>query len=72
MSLNSTPEGADIEIDGNFMGSTPSSIEVAPGDHVVVIKKRGFKDWERKLKLTGGEIKVAADLETEAEAGKPQ
>src|SRR6478672_11234014 len=29
----STPSGADIEIDGKFVGSTPSSITVAPGDH---------------------------------------
>ncbi|MBZ5648220.1 MAG: PEGA domain-containing protein [Acidobacteriia bacterium] len=68
--LASTPEGADIEIDGNFMGSTPSAIELASGDHLISIKKSGYKTWERKLKLTGGEIKVNAELEKSADTPK--
>src|SRR5438128_8360135 len=32
----SNPSGADIEIDGKFVGSTPSSIAVIPGDHEIV------------------------------------
>jgi hypothetical protein len=59
----STTDGADIEVDGNFMGNTPSSLELAAGDHDVVIKKSGYKDWHRRLKISGGEIKIAADLE---------
>src|SRR5438445_1927458 len=38
----STAPGADIEIDGKFVGSTPSSVNVAPGDHDVVIKNSRF------------------------------
>ena len=63
LSLASTPAGADIEVDGNFMGSTPSAIELASGEHLIAIKKSGYKVWERKLKLTGGEIKIDAELE---------
>jgi hypothetical protein len=63
ISVASTPDGADIEIDGSFVGSTPSSVELAPGDHVVIVKKSGYKSWERKLKVSGGEIKLTAELE---------
>ena len=63
ISVASTPDGADIEIDGSFVGNTPSAIELAPGEHVVVIKKSGYKPWERKLKVSGGEINVTAELE---------
>jgi len=63
VSVTSTPDGADIEVDGSFVGSTPSTIEVAAGEHVVTIKKSGYKPWERKLKVTGGEIKISAELE---------
>ncbi len=63
ISVASTPDGADIEIDGSFVGDTPSVVELAPGDHVVIVKKSGYKPWERKLKVTGGEIKVTAELE---------
>ncbi len=63
ISVFSTPEGADIEIDGSFVGNTPSVVELAPGEHVVVIKKSGFRSWQRRLKVSGGEIKLTAELE---------
>ena len=63
ISVFSTPEGADIEIDGNFVGNTPSVVELAPGEHVVIVKKSGYKAWQRKLKVSGGEIKLTAELE---------
>ena len=31
LEVSSTPPGADIEIDGSFVGNTPSSVAVAPG-----------------------------------------
>ncbi len=63
ISVFSTPEAADIEIDGSFVGNTPSVVELAPGEHVVIVKKSGYKPWERKLKVSGGEIKLTAELE---------
>jgi hypothetical protein len=63
VAVSSTPDGAEIEVDGHFMGSTPSSIALAPGEHVVVVRKPSFMPWERKLQLTGGEIRLNADLE---------
>jgi len=63
VSVVSTPDGADIEIDGSFVGSTPSALNVAAGEHSVVIKKSGYETWERKLKVTGGDITLRAELE---------
>ena len=63
IAVSSTPDGADIEIDGGFVGNTPSSIETTPGDHLVLIHKKGFKDWERKVKVSGGSISLRADLD---------
>ncbi len=67
----STPEGADIEVDGGFVGNTPSNVELASGDHELAIKKSGYKVWNRKLKLTGGDIRISAELEKEAPAAAP-
>ncbi|MGA9305279.1 MAG: PEGA domain-containing protein [Candidatus Sulfotelmatobacter sp.] len=67
--FTSNPPGADIEIDGNFVGNTPSSVELATGDHSVTIKKSGYGAWARKLKVMGGDIKLNADLE---KAKEPQ
>lgn len=64
LSVASLPDGADIEIDGSFVGNTPSDVQVAEGDHTVAVKKAGFKDWERKLKVSGGSsVRLNAELE---------
>jgi hypothetical protein len=63
LSVASTPDGADIEIDGSSVGNTPSTVDVAAGEHVVKVTKSGYKPWERKLKVAGGEIHLTAELE---------
>lgn len=63
LSVSSTPSGADIEVDGNFVGNTPSALDLAAGEHVVTVKKSGFTDWERKIKVTSGDITINAELE---------
>lgn len=66
LDIASTPAGADISVDGKFVGSTPSSITVEPGDHDVVVKKTGFGTWERKVSVTSGHINLSAELTTES------
>ncbi len=61
--VSSTPVGAEIELDDAFVGSTPSIISMSVGDHKIVLKKRGFKPWERKVKATMGSIKIDVELE---------
>jgi hypothetical protein len=64
LQLASDPTGADIEVDGSFVGNTPSDVQIAEGEHTVAVKKAGFKDWERKLKVTtGSSVHLTADLE---------
>ena len=62
----STPSGADIEIDGKFVGNTPSSVNVSPGDHEVAVKKNGFAVWDRRVTVSSGHININAELEAEA------
>jgi protein-tyrosine-phosphatase len=66
LQISSTPDGADIEIDGNYIGSTPSTVGATPGQHQVSIKKSGFKPWERKITVSTGQINVNASLEPES------
>jgi hypothetical protein len=63
ISVSSTPANADIELDGSFVGNTPSVIDVTAGEHSVAVKKSGYKPWERKLKVTGGVVNITAELE---------
>jgi hypothetical protein len=63
LTVDSNPPGADIEIDGSFVGNTPSTLNVAPGSHDISVKKKGFAAWTRKLAVTNGNIHVSADLD---------
>jgi protein involved in polysaccharide export with SLBB domain len=63
LEVSSTPEHADIEIDGNFVGHTASVVSVPAGQHQLVVKKSGYKPWEKKIEVTSGQVKVHAELE---------
>jgi hypothetical protein len=67
LQIESQPPGADIEVDGSFVGNTPSDVQVTDGEHTISVKKNGFKDWERKLKVSGGSsVHLAAEMEKAA------
>ena len=64
LQIDSTPPGADIEVDGSFVGNTPSDVQLEAGDHTVLVKKSGFKDWQRKMKSSAGSsVHIGAELE---------
>jgi hypothetical protein len=63
LAIDSTPQGADVEIDGAFVGNTPSTVTVAPGSHQITVKKKGFADWTKTMKVTGGSVHLNAELE---------
>jgi hypothetical protein len=63
LSIVSTPDAADIEVDGSFVGNTPSAIDLPVGEHTVIVSKKGFEPWKRTIKLAAGDIKLNAELE---------
>ncbi len=50
----SEPSGADILIDGEFYGSTPSILKVRAGNHRLEITLAGYKTFTQALDLTAG------------------
>src|SRR3954447_9031280 len=63
LNVDSTPAGADIEVDGNFVGSTPSAVPVLLGNHEITVHKKGYSTWNRRMNVTGGTIHLTAELE---------
>ncbi len=64
VSIKSTPDGAEITIDGKFVGSTPSTVQIKAGEHNISVKKTGFNSWERTMTIdAGGNLTLNADLE---------
>jgi hypothetical protein len=63
LEVSSTPVGAEIEVDGSFVGSTPSAIHLKPGEYNVTVKKNGYTSWQRMVKVTGGNVNLVAELQ---------
>ncbi|MDA2927209.1 PEGA domain-containing protein [Acidobacteria bacterium AH-259-G07] len=55
LEISSAPEDAEIEIDGAFVGTTPRTRRLKPGEYKIKISKKGYKSWERKIKLEAEE-----------------
>jgi hypothetical protein len=62
LTIEASVANCDIEVDGSFMGNTPSTLNLAPGKHVIVVKKAGYKDWTRSMTVSAGTIRVSADM----------
>jgi hypothetical protein len=47
--FGSTPDGAEIVIDGNMVGNTPSTLRLTPGHHSIEIRMAGYRTWSRNM-----------------------
>lgn len=57
----STPDGAQVLIDGNLTTATDNTIDLLPGEYKVEIKKEGYFPWQKTLR-------VQKELVTKADA----
>lgn len=63
-SFTSAPAGAEVILDGHFIGSTPSVVNLGVGTHNVVISLPGFIPWTRDLAVSSeSELTVNAVLQ---------
>jgi PEGA domain-containing protein len=64
VTVQSDPAGAEIYLDEQFVGSTPSILSVAPGKHAFRLRAPGRADWSRQLNVqAGSDITLAATLD---------
>ncbi len=49
--IASDPPGAEIYVDGKFVGQTPSTIRLTSGSHRVEVKSQGKQAWARDLEV---------------------
>ena len=64
VTVQSDPAGAEIYLDEQFVGSTPSILAVAPGKHAFRLHAAGRADWSRQLNvLSGSDLTLAATLD---------
>jgi len=60
--MQSTPDGAMVEVDGHSAGQTPLILELTPGEHSLRVIHAGNGEWRQKVNLAGGEFYVNAQL----------
>jgi len=63
LTIESSVAAADIEVDGSFVGSTPSTVSVATGQHTITVKKKGYTDWSRSMNVAGTDVHLNAEME---------
>ncbi len=63
LSLTSVPPGAAIERDGNFLGHTPATLELAPGAHTLSLSLAGYAPESLVVELAPG-VAVASRVVT--------
>jgi hypothetical protein len=62
--FSSTPAGAEITLDGKYVGNTPSELSLSTGAHTVVFSMPGFAQWQRELTvLPASELNVSMVLQ---------
>ncbi len=67
ITVNSEPSGADIIVDGDFMGNTPAEIKIDKGRHTLEIDRQGHQKWSRQINATDG-LKISPVLEKHPQA----
>jgi serine protease Do len=51
VTISSDADGADVYLDGKFVGNTPESLKLLVGPHTVRLKSPGNVDWERSIEI---------------------
>ena len=64
VNVSSNPAGADVLVDGEFVGNCPAVLKLGSGKHTVAVKMSGYKDWSREISVqSGSEVQLTANLE---------
>ena len=65
VSVSSNPAGADVLVDGGFLGNAPAALKLSPAKHAVTVKMSGYKDRSNEITVQSG-----SDFAAYCESGK--
>jgi formylglycine-generating enzyme required for sulfatase activity len=61
--VETRPEGAQIRVDDELLGTTPADVEILSGQRQLALKLPGYKRVERTLAVRAGEPQALTDIE---------
>ena len=70
--FKSNPDGAEISIDGKYVGNAPTTLHLPVGDHTIKFDVSGYRSWERTLTITQGESTTVSATLQKQEPPAPQ
>jgi len=63
VNITSDPDGADLNVDGAFVGNAPAALKLKPGKHTVSVQATGYAAWSRELTVSeGSSVNLKATL----------
>ncbi len=63
--ITSDPDGAEVFLDDNFVGTTPATLRIAAGPHTLILKSANHNDWNRSISiLKDSTVTVKAALDS--------
>lgn len=70
LTLQSNPSGADVYVDGSYVGITPLNFSAAPGRHDVRFELAGYDSFSTSTSVGAGQTQnVSATLQSQVRAG---
>jgi len=69
VTINTTPPGATVSVDGMDVGQTPLAAEILAGDHEIVVKLAAHKAWTDTLQVVAREAVTLPAISLEAADG---
>jgi hypothetical protein len=64
VSVSADDQTFEVFVDGAFVGNTPAKLKLSEGTHVIEVKKPGYKDYKKEIKVTEGcELTLRAVME---------
>jgi hypothetical protein len=62
--VRSTSDGAEVYVDGTFVGNAPATLKLSPGQHTIRVTQSGYKEWSREIAVqAGSEAHLSAALD---------
>lgn len=63
LNVSSSPSGADVFVDGQFLRNCPAALKLTPGKHTITVKMAGYNDWSRDVAVqSGSQVQLNASL----------
>ena len=69
MQITSVPDGAEVIVDGQSVGTTPLTTEVLETGTELAIAMQGYKTWEKQVSVQAGSSEIYPTIELEVADG---